>query len=84
MYIFKQNLALGRTPALRPRAILVTSEFGNYVVQHILSENYSEVEEKYVVRPAYHEGAEVLVYTDSAHLHSAPDRIYRDAIWRFM
>ena len=42
------------------------------------------ISEEYVVRPEYKEGAEVLVYYDNAHLHSTPDRICRDAIWRFM
>ena len=37
-----------------------------------------------VLRPAFKNGAEVLVMDDSQHLHSAPDSIHREALWRFM
>jgi hypothetical protein len=37
-----------------------------------------------VLRPAFKRGAEVVVYSDAQHLHSAPDAITRDAVWRFM
>ena len=39
---------------------------------------------EYVLRPAFRRGAEVVVYSDAAHLHSAPDYISREAVWRFM
>ena len=39
---------------------------------------------QYVLRPRFRRGAELLLYSDEAHLHSAPDAIHRDAIWRFM
>ena len=38
----------------------------------------------YVLRPRFGRGAELLLYSDEAHLHSAPDHINREAIWRFM
>lgn len=43
-----------------------------------------EIPEEYVIRPVYKEGAEVLVYHDNAVLHSTPDYIDREAVWRFM
>ena len=43
-----------------------------------------EVRDEHVVRPVYRKGAEVLVYLDCDHVHSAPDEIYRDGVWRFM
>ena len=39
---------------------------------------------QYVLRPRFARGAELLLYSDEAHLHSAPDYINRDAVWRFM
>ena len=43
-----------------------------------------EIPEEYVIRPVYKEGAEILVYHDNAVLHSTPDYIDREAVWRFM
>ncbi|KAJ1447916.1 hypothetical protein M885DRAFT_172372 [Pelagophyceae sp. CCMP2097] len=40
--------------------------------------------EQLVVRPAFARGSEVLAYADSLTVHSAPDVIHRDALWRFM
>ena len=37
-----------------------------------------------VLRPCFRVGAELVVYSDAAHLHSAPDLIHREAVWRFM
>ena len=42
------------------------------------------VAEELVVRPGSGRGKEVMVYCDAALLHSAPDKILRDAVWRFM
>ena len=39
---------------------------------------------QYVLRPRFGPGAELLLYSDDAHLHSAPDFISREAVWRFM
>lgn len=39
---------------------------------------------QYVLRPRFARGAELLVYSDEAHLHSAPDAIHQEAVWRFM
>ena len=39
---------------------------------------------EYVLRPAFRRGAELVVYADAAHLHSAPDSFNREAVWRFM
>ena len=39
---------------------------------------------QYVLRPRFGRGAELLLYSDEAHLHSAPDYINREAVWRFM
>ena len=39
---------------------------------------------QYVLRPRFARGAELLLYSDEAHLHSAPDAIHREAVWRFM
>ena len=38
----------------------------------------------YVLRPAFGRGRELVVYSDATHLHSAPDAINREAVWRFM
>mmetsp|Transcript_13873 Transcript_13873/g.31456 ORF Transcript_13873/g.31456 Transcript_13873/m.31456 type:complete len:89 (+) Transcript_13873:221-487(+) len=40
--------------------------------------------ERCILRPVYKPGQEVLVYRDSACLHSTPDVVHREAIWRFM
>jgi len=37
-----------------------------------------------LLRPLYRPGQEVLVYRDSACLHSTPDAVHREALWRFM
>jgi hypothetical protein len=39
---------------------------------------------QFVLRPRFARGAELLLYSDEAHLHSAPDYINREAVWRFM
>ena len=43
-----------------------------------------DVPEECVLRPVYRRGAEVMVYRDCDHFHSAPDHFVRDGIWRFM
>ena len=42
------------------------------------------VPEASVVRPAYGRGRELLVYSDARTIHSSPDVVYRDCLWRFM
>ena len=44
----------------------------------------AEVPDASVVRPSFGRGAEILVYSDATTLHSGPDVIYRDGLWRFM
>jgi len=42
------------------------------------------VDDRYVVRPVYAPGRELLVYRDVDVLHSAPDVAYRTSVMRFM
>ena len=42
------------------------------------------IDPKYVVRPPYQPGNEILLYRDIDCLHSAPDCTYRSSIMRFM
>ena len=42
------------------------------------------VDEKYIVRPSYESGKELLIYRDVDVLHSAPDVTYRASVMRFM
>merc|ERR1711963_1176262 len=35
-------------------------------------------------RPTYAKGAEIIVYNDSTTVHSAPDAIHRESLWRLM
>lgn len=37
-----------------------------------------------IIRPVYRAGQEVMVYRDSGCLHSTPDVVQREALWRFM
>jgi len=39
---------------------------------------------RYIARPVFRRGQEIMVYRDSAHVHSAPDVSHREAVWRFM
>ena len=41
-------------------------------------------DEKYIIRPIYKKGKEIMVYDDRDIFHSAPDFAYRDSIWRIM
>jgi hypothetical protein len=41
-------------------------------------------EQRYIYRPVYGTGAEILVYRDANILHSAPDVTYRTSLMRFM
>jgi hypothetical protein len=36
------------------------------------------------VRPGYGRGRELIVYSDARVVHSAPDAIHRESLWRFM
>ena len=55
------------------------------VVQYDQYQPYpGDIPEEFVIRPVYKQGCEIFVYYDNAHLHSTPDLIHRDAIWRFM
>jgi len=40
------------------------------------------IPEEYVWRPVYSKGAEIIAYRDSATVHSAPDRVHRESLWR--
>lgn len=40
--------------------------------------------EEFIFRPIYRPGQEVIVYKDSACLHSSPDTMNREGLWRFM
>eukprot|EP00793_Prasinoderma_coloniale_P006191 PRCOL_00004666-RA len=42
------------------------------------------IAEQHVLRPRYRRGQEVVSYVDAYTLHSAPDHIHREALWRFM
>jgi hypothetical protein len=42
------------------------------------------VDEKYIVRPSYGPGRELLMYRDIDVLHSSPDVAYRTSVMRFM
>lgn len=42
------------------------------------------VPEASIVRPAYGRGRELIVYSDARVVHSAPDAIHRESLWRFM
>lgn len=43
-----------------------------------------DMPEEYIYRPVYRKGAEVILYRDSSHVHSAPDEFIRQSLWRFM
>jgi len=40
------------------------------------------IPEEYVLRPYYKKGAEIVTYNDARTMHSAPDRIDRESLWR--
>lgn len=40
--------------------------------------------EENIIRPWFQRGSEVMVYDDTWSIHSAPDHIHREAVWRFM
>jgi hypothetical protein len=42
------------------------------------------IPDEYVLRPLYGRGREIWLSDDSTHLHSTPDRQYRECLWRFM
>uniref|UniRef100_A0A7S2EJB6 Uncharacterized protein n=1 Tax=Trieres chinensis TaxID=1514140 RepID=A0A7S2EJB6_TRICV len=43
-----------------------------------------EIEDKYIVRPSFSEGREIIYYRDIDVLHSSPDVAYRASVMRFM
>ncbi len=43
-----------------------------------------EIAESYIIRPLYGINQEIMVYCDAKVIHSAPDFINREAVWRFM
>ncbi len=51
--------------------------------QPILFEN-SNISEKYIIRPRFAKYRELLIYSDTDIIHSAPDVTYRSSIMRFM
>lgn len=56
-------------------------------VQVIQLENYENaptIPEEVIIRPWYRKGAEIMIYNDATHIHSAPDSFHREAVWRFM
>mmetsp|Transcript_16808 Transcript_16808/g.33143 ORF Transcript_16808/g.33143 Transcript_16808/m.33143 type:complete len:274 (-) Transcript_16808:61-882(-) len=40
--------------------------------------------EEHIIRPVFAKGREIIVYRDCDVLHSAPDKVTRDCLWRFM
>jgi len=42
------------------------------------------IDERYIVRPSFSFGREILRYRDVDTLHSAPDVVYRKSVMRFM
>mmetsp|Transcript_10441 Transcript_10441/g.13587 ORF Transcript_10441/g.13587 Transcript_10441/m.13587 type:complete len:199 (+) Transcript_10441:2-598(+) len=42
------------------------------------------VEDKYIVRPRFSKGREIMLYRDVDVIHSAPDVAYRSSVMRFM
>lgn len=42
------------------------------------------IPEASIVRPGYGRGRELIVYSDARVVHSAPDAIHRESLWRFM
>lgn len=40
--------------------------------------------EENIIRPWFERGSEIMVYDDTWSIHSAPDHIHREAVWRFM
>lgn len=58
-----------------------------WCVQVIQLENYENaptIPEEVIIRPWYRKGAEIMIYNDATHIHSAPDSFHREAVWRFM
>jgi hypothetical protein len=53
------------------------------VYDDVLFSNHNNMED-YIVRPTYRRGQEILVYSDTDVLHSAPDITYRTSCMRFM
>lgn len=44
----------------------------------------NSIEDKYIVRPQFAKGKEIVIYRDVDVLHSAPDVAYRSSVMRFM
>ena len=40
--------------------------------------------DKYIIRPVFRKGKEIMIYDDSKVFHSAPDYARRESLWRFM
>lgn len=40
--------------------------------------------DEFIIKPVYKKGCEIIIYRDNDVLHSAPDVVCRDALWRFM
>lgn len=43
-----------------------------------------DLPEGVIIRPRFQRGQEILVYSDAAVIHSAPDLAHRESIWRIM
>lgn len=43
-----------------------------------------DVPDASIVRPEWCRGKEILVYSDARNIHTSPDIIHRDCLWRFM
>jgi len=43
-----------------------------------------DVPEASIVRPSYGRGREILLYSDARNIHTSPDIVHRDCLWRFM
>jgi hypothetical protein len=65
-------------PLVQPNAEGSVIQWENYVPYE------GDFDPRYIARPIFRRGQEVMVYQDAAHVHSAPDVSNREAVWRFM
>lgn len=77
-HVFKLSKRLP-TPKLREPRLWICSDNS-----YPLGDLSPKIEEEFIIRPLYKAGKEVMVYNDCDVYHSAPDRTYRESVWRFM